>query len=80
MKTSQLFILFLLFFTASCSNPGKKDYSHPVDHYVQLGIPDIDRPWKVSECPYKDFSLALLRLSSQRSRRFILATYNKSRS
>ncbi len=49
MKTSHLFILFLFVCTASCSNPHGKDYSYPVEQYLQLGIPDIDRPWKVSE-------------------------------
>ena len=49
MKSSHLFILFILLVTISCSNRGKKDYSYPVEQYQELGLPGIDRPWDVSE-------------------------------
>lgn len=49
MKSTHLFILFVLFCTMSCSNPKGKDYSYPSAHYLQLGMPDFDRPWKESE-------------------------------
>ncbi len=49
MKNSYLFILVFLFSVVSCSNPKAKDYSYPLEKYYELGIPDISRPWKVSE-------------------------------
>ena len=49
MKSTHLFILFFLFCTISCSNPDGKDYSYPPAQYLQLGMPDFDRPWKESE-------------------------------
>ena len=49
MKNSYIFILVFLFSLVSCSNPKAKDYSYPLEKYYELGIPDISRPWKVSE-------------------------------
>jgi hypothetical protein len=33
----------------SCSGPKEKDYSYPAEKYLELGIPDTNRPWKISE-------------------------------
>ena len=49
MKSSHLISLFLLICIVSCSGPKEKDYSYPVEKYLELGIPDINRPWKISE-------------------------------
>ncbi len=47
MKSSHLFILFLLVCLVSCNK--ESDYSYPSKKYMELGIPDFNRPWKVSE-------------------------------
>ena len=49
MKNSHLITLFLLVCTVSCSSPKEKDYSYPIEKYLELGIPDISRPWNISE-------------------------------
>ncbi len=49
MKSSHLISLFLLVCLVSCSGPKEKDYSYPIENYMELGIPDISRPWKISE-------------------------------
>lgn len=49
MKSSLLFIIFVLVSFASCSHQNGKDFSYPLGKYRELGIPDISRPWKVSE-------------------------------
>lgn len=49
MKNSHLITLFLLVCTVSCSSPKKKDFSYPLEKYLELGIPDISSPWKLSE-------------------------------
>jgi hypothetical protein len=49
MKSYFLFITVVLVSFASCSHPNRKDHSYPLKKYRELGIPDISRPWKVSE-------------------------------
>lgn len=49
MKNSSLLIIVVLISFASCSHPNRKDFSYPLGKYRELGIPDISRPWKVSE-------------------------------
>jgi hypothetical protein len=41
--------LILLVLEVSCSDPKPKDYSYTMDRYVELGIPDASRPWKIGE-------------------------------
>jgi hypothetical protein len=33
----------------SCSNPKEKDHSYPLEKYSELGMPDFNRPWQISE-------------------------------
>jgi len=47
MKSSLLIILFFLVYTVSCKK--ESDYSYPSDKYLELGIPDFSRPWRISE-------------------------------
>ncbi len=49
MKNSHLITLLLLVGLVSCSGPKEKDYSYTLEKYQELGIPDISRPWKLSE-------------------------------
>jgi len=49
MKNSYLFILVFLFSVVSCSNPKAKDFSYPLEKYSELGMPDFNRPWQISE-------------------------------
>ncbi len=47
MKSSLLFTLVLLACLVSCNN--KSDYSYPLEKYSELGMPDFNRAWKISE-------------------------------
>lgn len=49
MKSALRFIIVLLVLEVSCSDPNPKDYSYTTDKYVELGIPDFSRPWKIGE-------------------------------
>ena len=49
MKNSYLVLLVFLVSVISCSNPKEKDYSLPLEKYSELGMPDFNRPWKISE-------------------------------
>ncbi len=49
MKNSYLILLVFLVSVISCSNPKEKDHSYPLEKYSELGMPDFNRPWKVSE-------------------------------
>ena len=47
MRSSLLFILVLMLCLVSCKK--EPDFSYPLEKYQELGIPDIDRPWKIGE-------------------------------
>jgi hypothetical protein len=47
VKNSFLFIPVLMLCLVSCKK--EPDYSYPLEKYMELGIPDINRPWKISE-------------------------------
>lgn len=49
MKSALRLILILLVLEVSCSDPSPKDYSYTSDEYLELGIPDFSRPWKIGE-------------------------------
>ncbi len=47
MKNYLLFILVLLVCMVSCNK--KSDYSYPLERYQELGMPDFNGAWKISE-------------------------------
>jgi hypothetical protein len=47
MRSSLLFILGLMVCLVSCNK--EPDYSYPLEKYLELGIPDYNRAWKISE-------------------------------
>ncbi len=47
MKSSLLFILVFLLCVVSCKK--ESDYSYPSEKYQELGMPDFNRAWKISE-------------------------------
>ena len=49
MKNSYLILLVFLVSVISCSNPKEKDYSLQLEKYSELGMPDFNRPWQISE-------------------------------
>ena len=49
MRSAFRLIIVLLVLEVSCSDPNPKDYSYTTDKYLELGIPDFSRPWRISE-------------------------------
>jgi hypothetical protein len=47
MKSSLLFIIVFLLCIVSCNK--ESDYSYPLEKYLELGIPDCNRAWGMSE-------------------------------
>ena len=49
MKSILLFIFVFLLCMVSCKNQKESDYSYPLEKYQEVGMPDFNRAWTLSD-------------------------------